>query len=267
MAEETVLVEDRGGYRVLTLNRPDRLNAFTVDMHRALAAALDEAKADPGCRAVVLTGAGRAFSAGQDLSDRVMGGGEGPPDLGETLDTLYNPLVRKIRLLPVPVVAAVNGIAAGAAANVAFACDIVFCARSASFLEPFARLGLVPDAGGTWSLPRLVGNARARAMAMLAEPVPAEQAEAWGLVWKVVEDEAFAAEIDAIGRKLAAAPTDGLALIKRAFEASATNSPDAQLDLERDLQREAGRHPDYAEGVAAFMEKRKPNFRGRMGGG
>ena len=264
MADDTVLVEVRPGYRVVTLNRPDRLNAFTEAMHRELRAALEDAERDAACRAVVLTGAGRAFSAGQDLSDRVMGAGDGPPDLGDTLDRLYNPLVRTIRRLPIPVIAAVNGIAAGAAANVAFACDIVVAKRSASFLEPFARLGLVPDAGGTWILPRLVGMARARAMALLAETVPAEQAEAWGLVWKVFDDDAFDAQVAKIAERLAIAPTDGLALAKRALDASAGNTLDQQLDLERDLQREAGRHPDYAEGVKAFMDKRKPAFAGRI---
>lgn len=265
METDPLIVEVRAGYRVLTLNRPDRLNAFTEAMNKALYAALEEAEADLSCRAVVITGAGRAFSAGQDLSDRVMGEGAAPPDLGDTLERLYNPLIRKIRALPMPVIAAINGVAAGASLNMALACDIVFAARSASFLEPFARLGLVPDAGGTWTLPRLIGSARARAMAMLAEKVTAEQAEAWGLVWKVVPDEAFSAEIERLGAHFAKAPTAGLALMKKAFDLSATNTLDDQLDAERDLQRAAGRLPDYQEGVKAFLEKRPPAFAGRDG--
>jgi 2-(1,2-epoxy-1,2-dihydrophenyl)acetyl-CoA isomerase len=259
--EASVLVDRHGGWTTLTLNRPDRLNSFNEDMHRRLAAALDEIAADEACRAVLLTGSGRGFCAGQDLSDRI--GGDGPPDLGATIDAFYNPLIRRIRTLRKPVIGAVNGVAAGAGANLAFACDIVLAARSARFIQSFARIGLVPDSGGTFFLPRLIGDARARAIALLAEPVPAEQAEAWGLIWKVVDDASLRAEAAALTVRLATQPTIGLAMIKEAFNASAANSLDAQLDLERDLQREAGLTPDYAEGVRAFMEKRTPDFTGR----
>jgi 2-(1,2-epoxy-1,2-dihydrophenyl)acetyl-CoA isomerase len=263
-ADETpILSESREGYRVVTLNRPARLNSFNEGMHLALRSALAAAEADRGCRAVLLTGAGRGFCAGQDLSDRVMGDGAAPPDLGHTIEALYSPLVKQLRALPMPIVCAVNGVAAGAGANIALACDIVLAARSASFLEAFARIGLIPDAGGTYFLPRLVGAARARAMAMLAEPVPAETAESWGLIWKCVDDDKLMGEAHALCQRFAMAPTQGLALMKRALDASAGNGLEAQLDLERDLQREAGRTPDYAEGVRAFMEKRKPSFRGR----
>jgi 2-(1,2-epoxy-1,2-dihydrophenyl)acetyl-CoA isomerase len=263
MDEPPVLAESRAGYRVLTLNRPARLNSFNEAMHLALRAALDEAVADASCRAVLLTGAGRGFCAGQDLSDRVMGEGDAPPDLGATIEAYYSPLVRRLRALPMPIVCAVNGVAAGAGANIALACDIVLAARSAVFLEAFARIGLIPDAGGTWFLPRLVGDARARGMALLAEPVAAEIAERWGLVWKCVDDGALMQEAHGLCQRFAEGATRGLAFAKQALNASSTNTLDAQLDLERDLQREAGRTPDYAEGVRAFMEKRKPVFRGR----
>jgi 2-(1,2-epoxy-1,2-dihydrophenyl)acetyl-CoA isomerase len=258
----TVRVERHGGWWVLTLDRPDKLNSFTEAMHAELMAALVDAEADPACRALLLTGAGRGFCAGQDLGDRVMGDGA-PPDLGDTLERLYNPLIRKLRALRMPVVCAVNGVAAGAGANVALACDIVLAARSARFIQAFAKIGLVPDSGGTWLLPRLVGAARARALALLAEPVPAEQAEAWGMIWKAVDDAALMDEARRLTAHLAAQPTRALALIKRALDAAEANGLDAQLDLERDLQREAGRTPDYAEGVRAFMAKRPPVFTGR----
>lgn len=268
MSEPSVLVERRADYRVLTLNRPERRNAFNDVMLTALRAAIDEAEADESCRALLITGAGRGFCAGQDLADRVAKPGE-TLVLGQAQAMHYNPLVRKLRALPFPVVAAVNGVAAGAGCSVALACDIVLAARSASFVQSFARVGLVPDTGGSWFLPRLVGDARARGLALLAEPLPAEKAEIWGLIWKCVDDEALASEAQKLCEHFAAAPTQGLALIKRALNASATNTLDAQLELERALQREAAATPDYQEGVRAFIEKRKPNFigRARSGGG
>jgi 2-(1,2-epoxy-1,2-dihydrophenyl)acetyl-CoA isomerase len=262
MTESSILSEARAGYHVITLNRPERLNAFNDAMHEALRDAIARAEADESCRALLITGAGRGFCAGQDLSDRLLKPGEKPLPR-KSLEIYYNPLVRKLRALPFPVIAAVNGVAAGAGCNIALACDIVLAARSASFTQSFARIGLIPDSGGTWLLPRLVGEARARALALLAEPLPAEKAEQWGLVWKCVDDAALAGEARKLCEHFAAAPTQGLALIKRALDASAGNSFDAQLDLERDLQREANMTPDYAEGVRAFMEKRKPNFSGR----
>ena len=262
MDENPILVEPRDGYRVLTLNRPQRLNAFTEPMHVALREALAAAEADTGCRALLITGAGRGFCAGQDLNDRLSRAGD-TPVLGSALEAYYNPLVRKLRALPFPVVAAVNGVAAGAGCNVALSCDIVIAARSASFIQSFARIGLVPDSGGTWTLPRLVGPARARALALLAEPLPAETAEAWGLIWKVYDDATLMEEAHKLCARFAVAPTAGLALIKRALDLSWDNDLDAQLDLEREFQREASLNPDYAEGVRAFMEKRPPRFGGR----
>jgi 2-(1,2-epoxy-1,2-dihydrophenyl)acetyl-CoA isomerase len=262
--QPSILVDRRDGYRVVTLNRPQRLNAFTEAMHVALRAALEEAQADPGCGALLLTGAGRAFCAGQDLSDRLPGSGP-PRDLGASLDTFYNPLVRQLRALPFPVVAAVNGTAAGAGASIALHCDIVLAARSAKFVQAFAKLGVVPDAGGSWLLPRLVGAARARGLALLAEPLSAETAVDWGMIWKAIDDDRLMADAEALCAQLAKGPTVGLGLIKRALDAAEHNDLDRQLDLERDLQREAGFHPDYAEGVRAFLEKRAPNFSGRRG--
>src|SRR6266850_2349348 len=253
--EASIIVDRRASYRIITLNRPHRLNAFNEEMHLALREALDDAEADPACRALMLTGAGRAFCAGQDLSDRMPGSGP-RRDLGQSLERFYNPLVRKLHALRVPIVAAVNGVAAGAGASVALHCDIVLAARSARFIQAFAKLGVVPDAGGTWLLPRLIGPARARGIALLAEPLSAEIAQAWGLIWKAVDDDRLMPEAEQICAQLAAGPTIGLALIKRALDAAQTNDLDRQLDLERDLQREAGFTPDYAEGVTAFMEKR-----------
>lgn len=263
MDTDLVTSDIREGYRVLTLNKPDRLNSFSAAMHTALMTALVDAEADKACRAMILTGAGRGFCAGQDLSDGVFTPGE-TPDLSVTIDKFYNPLVRKLRGLPMPVICAVNGVAAGAGANVAFACDIVIAARSAKFIQAFAKLGLIPDAGGTWILPRLVGSARARALALLAEPVPAEQAEAWGMIWKTVDDAGLMNEAHRLAAHFATQPTAGLALIKQALDASETNSLDQQLDLERDLQGQAGRMPDYLEGVTAFLDKRAPRFVGRQ---
>ncbi|KFG66996.1 2-(1,2-epoxy-1,2-dihydrophenyl)acetyl-CoA isomerase PaaG [Microvirga sp. BSC39] len=262
METDLILTDRREGYRVITFNRPDRLNSFNEAMHAALMAALLDAEADGSCRALILTGAGRGFCAGQDLSDRIFSPGQSP-DLSSTLERLYNPLVRKLRALQMPVICAVNGVAAGAGANIALACDIVLAARSAKFIQAFAKLGLVPDSGGTWFLPRLVGPARARALALLAEPVPAEQAEAWGMIWKAVDDAGLMDEAHRLAVHFATQPTVGLGLIKQALDASQTNDLDRQLDLERDLQGRAGRTPDYMEGVMAFFEKRQPKFTGK----
>jgi 2-(1,2-epoxy-1,2-dihydrophenyl)acetyl-CoA isomerase len=264
MDETPILVEQRAGYRVLTLNRPDRLNAFTEGMHLALRRALEEAEQDTACRALLITGGGRGFCAGQDLNDRLAKPGE-TVVLGGTLEQFYNPLVLQLRALPFPVVAAVNGVAAGAGANIALACDIVLAARSAKFVQAFARIGLVPDSGGTWALPRLVGPARARGLALLGEPLPADKAEAWGLIWKAVDDETLMAEAEKLCVHFASAPTIGLALTKRALDAAWNNDLTTQLNLERDFQREAGGTADYAEGVRAFFEKRPPVFVGRKG--
>ena len=254
----SVLISVEAGLQTITLNRPDKLNAFNPEMHQALRAALDQALGERSIRALLLTGAGRGFCSGQDLSERRVEPGAAPIDLSVSLGSYYNPLVRRLRELPKPIVCAVNGVAAGAGANIALACDIVVAARSAKFVQSFARLGLVPDSGGTYFLPRLAGSARAMGLALLAEPLAAEDAERWGLIWKAVDDDKLMAEASAIARKLASGPTKGYGLIKRALYASEHNSLDAQLDLERDLQREAGFSEDYRKGVAAFLEKNDP---------
>jgi 2-(1,2-epoxy-1,2-dihydrophenyl)acetyl-CoA isomerase len=261
-ASQPVLLEAlEEGVLTLTLNRPERMNAFNVALHEALAKAIKRAADSEGCRAVLLTGAGKGFCAGQDLSDRAVAAGEGPPDLGESIERRYNPLIRALRGLTKPIVCAVNGAAAGAGTNVALACDIVLAAKSAKFLQAFARIGLVPDSGGTWFLPRLVGDARARALMMLADPIGAEQAEAWGMIYRAVDDGELMGVAHEIACRLAAGPTHALGLMKRAFAASSANSLEAQLDLERDLQRQAGTADEYAEGVKAFFEKRPADFR------
>jgi len=252
----TLLVESCPGYRRITLNRPERLNALNVEMAAALDAVLDEAAADKTCRAILLTGAGRGFCAGQDLTEIV---GASPADLERLLEH-YHPLILKIRALSIPVVCAVNGVAAGAGANLALACDIVLAARSATFVQAFTRIGLVPDCGGTWFLPRLVGTARARALAFLAEPLPAETAAEWGLVWRMTEDERLLPEAEALAARLASQASNALALTKRALDATGENTLAQQLDLEGELQRQAGAHPDHAEGVRAFLEKRPAAF-------
>jgi 2-(1,2-epoxy-1,2-dihydrophenyl)acetyl-CoA isomerase len=264
MASDTVLVERTGGVTRLTLNRPDRLNAFNLEMHEALRDAFCRIEADDSCRAVILTGAGRGFCAGQDLAARKSAPGASPPDLGESLDKNYNPLIRRIRALPKPVIVAVNGVAAGAGANLALNGDIVIAARSARFIQSFSKLGLVPDAGGTWLLPRLMGEARAKAAIMLGDPITAEQAETWGLLWKVADDDKLADESMAIATRLSEGPTLGYAAQKALVQAAATTSYDRQLDLERDAQRKLGLTPDYQEGVNAFLEKRAARFTGKQ---
>jgi 2-(1,2-epoxy-1,2-dihydrophenyl)acetyl-CoA isomerase len=255
-----------GGVLTLTLNRPERLNALNAALIDGLATALKRAAAEPDCRAVLVTGAGRGFCAGADLANRAFTPGEARPDLGEALEKGLNPIVRGIRNLPKPVVCAVNGPAAGAGANIALACDIVLAAKSAQFLQAFARIGLIPDAGGTFVLPRLVGEARARALMMLAEPIGAEQAEAIGMIYRAVDDEDLMGEARTIAERLASGPTHALSLMKRAFAASSTNTFDAQLALERDLQREAGGGDEYLEGVRAFLDKRPTDFRRKPSG-
>lgn len=261
MSYEHILFTLDGGIARVTLNRPDRLNSFNEPMHLELRDALARTR-EGKARVLVLTGAGRGFCAGQDLADRNVSADAAPVDLGHTIETFYKPLILTLRSLEMPVIGAVNGVAAGAGANIALACDIVLAARSASFIQAFCKLGLVPDAGGTWALPRAVGMARAMGLALLGDKLSAEQAEAWGMIWKCVDDDQLAAETDRLARHFATAPTKGLARTKQALYASGGNSLEQQLGLERDSQRELGFGHDYREGVAAFMQKRPPSFTG-----
>ena len=260
---EHILFTIDAGIARLTLNRPDRLNSFNDAMHAEVRDALARVKADPAARVLLLTGAGRGFCAGQDLGDRAVAPGAEPVDIGASIERNYKPLVLALRALPLPVVCAVNGVAAGAGANVALACDLVIAAKSASFIQAFCRIGLMPDAGGTYFLPRLVGSARALGLSLLGDKLPAEQAAQWGLIWQCVDDAELSATVDPLLAQLAQAPTRALAAIKEALQASSGNSLPAQLDLERDLQRVLGRADDYREGVAAFTAKRPPRFSGR----
>lgn len=263
MAFETILFSTDGGAARLTFNRPDRLNSFTVKMHEEIAAALDAVEADKSIRVLLITGAGRGFCAGQDLSDRAVSPGAEAPDLGESVEKRYNPLIRRLTSLPMPVVASVNGVAAGAGASLAFAADIVIAAKSAKFIMSFANIGLVPDSGSSWALPRLAGQARALGLALTGEPLPAEKAADWGLIWRCVDDDNLADETDALAAKFAGAPTRGLAETKKLIRGAFARTLDDQLDLERDRMRELGRSDDYREGVDAFLNKRKPAFNGR----
>ncbi|MEJ2533282.1 MAG: 2-(1,2-epoxy-1,2-dihydrophenyl)acetyl-CoA isomerase PaaG [Halioglobus sp.] len=262
MSYRNIEFEISKGVAILRLNRPDALNSFTAEMHGEVREALTGAAEDRAVRAVLLTGNGRGFCAGQDLNDRAVAPGEAMPDLGDSVENYYNPLIRLLTTMEKPVICAVNGVAAGAGANIALACDIVIAARSASFIESFSRLGLIPDSGGTWILPRLVGMARARGLAMLGPKVSAEQAEAWGMIWQVVDDGELMATALGLAEQMATQPTRGFAFTKQALAASAANSLDAQLELEKELMRAAGRTHDYQEGVKAFLEKRQPNYRG-----
>ena len=262
MSDQPVLFETSDGVARLTLNRPDKLNSFTSAMRALLREAIAAIRSDSSLRVLLLTGSGRGFCAGQDLSERKMTA-DTEIDLGKTIDEEYNPLLRSIRALEIPVVCAVNGVAAGAGANLALACDIVLAARSASFIQAFSKIGLTLDCGGSYWLLRLAGTARAMGLAMLGDRLSAEQAEQWGLIWKCVDDDRLMDEANQLAAGFARAPTRALAAIKRAVHAAENNTLDAQLDLERDLQRGLGPTADYREGVAAFLEKRKPQFKGK----
>ena len=267
MSYQTILFEIADGIARLTLNRPDRLNSFNTAMHAEVRAALASLAPDSSgasrARVLVITGAGRGFCAGQDLGDRAVAPAGTAADLGESIENNYKPLVLTLRNLPIPVIGAVNGVAAGAGANIALACDLVLATRSASFVQAFSKLGLVPDSGGTWFLPRLVGTTRAMGLAFTGEKLSAEQAAQWGLIWRCVDDAEFTGAVDALARQLAAGPTRGLARTKQAIYESWSRSFEQQLDTERDYQRELGRTADYAEGVAAFTQKRAPWFTGK----
>ena len=263
MSYQTILFEISDGIARLTLNRPERLNSFNVEMHDDVRDALMRVRGDGTVRVLVLTGAGRGFCAGQDLGDRAVSPQGGATDLGDSIERRYKPLVLALRALPLPVIAAVNGVAAGAGANIVLACDMVIAARSAIFVQSFAKLGLVPDSGGTWALPRLVGTARAIGLAFLGEKLSAEQAAQWGLIWRCVEDAELGKSVDDLARQFATAPTRGLARTKQAIYSSGDRTLEQQLDVERDFQRELGFSSDYAEGVAAFTEKRTPRFSGQ----
>jgi 2-(1,2-epoxy-1,2-dihydrophenyl)acetyl-CoA isomerase len=258
---DTILLQQHENWVEITLNRPERLNSFTDAMHIELRTALENARGS-GARSVLLTGAGRGFCAGQDLGDRDPSKGNAHPDLSQTLADFYNPLIRLIKSLEFPVICAVNGVAAGAGANIALACDIVLAAKSAKFIQSFAKVGLVPDAGGSWTLPHLIGHARAMGLALTAEPLSAEQAEDWGLIWRSVEDNKLMQEARNLAQAMAQGPTVGLGLAKQAIQSASGNTLDEQLDLEAQNQSICSQSDDYAEGVSAFLQKRQPVFKG-----
>ncbi|WBM72654.1 2-(1,2-epoxy-1,2-dihydrophenyl)acetyl-CoA isomerase PaaG [Buttiauxella sp. WJP83] len=258
-----ILSDVQNGVMTLTLNRPERLNSFNDEMHRQLAEVLTQAERDDSIRCLLITGAGRGFCAGQDLNDRNVDPTAAAPDLGASVENFYNPLVKRLAKLPKPVIAAVNGVAAGAGATLALGCDMVIAARSANFVMSFSKLGLVPDCGGTWYLPRLAGRARAMGLALMGDKLSAQQALDWGMIWQVVDDESLNDTAQQLATHFASQPTFGLGLVKQALYASETNSLNEQLDLERDYQRLAGRSEDYREGVSAFLTKRPPVFKGK----
>ncbi len=263
MSYENILFQSENGIARITLNRPDRLNSFTMAMHAELRDAISKVKADSAARVLLLTGAGRGFCAGQDLSDRAVAPGGAPVDLGEAVRNWWAPLVMSLRTLPMPVVSAVNGVAAGAGANVALAGDLVIATKSASFIQPFCKLGLIPDTGGTWILPRLLGTARAMGLAMLGDKLSADQAQEWGLIWKSVEDAKFKDEVEALLLHLAQAPTKGLARTKELILGSGSLTLEEALAREATAMGELGFSADYREGVSAFMEKRVATFTGK----
>ena len=262
MDYQTIIVEEKNAVGYLTFNRPKQLNSINETMHKEVSRVLKAWAKDNKIRAVLISAQGRGFCAGQDLSDRVVDPNDDAPDLGRSIETYYNPLIKLITEMPKPVLCAVNGVAAGAGANIALACDIVLAAQSASFIQAFCRLGLVPDSGGTWFLPRLVGRAQAMGLAMLGDKISAERAQQLGMIWQVVEDDVLKTEASTLAEHLATQPTYGLSLIKKAIHSAAANTLDDQLVLERDLQRLAGRSSDYREGVQAFMQKRTPQYKG-----
>ena len=260
---ESIRVDVIDSVATLTLHRPDRLNSFTVAMHGEVRSALDAIASDRSIRCFVLTGAGRGFCAGQDLSDRAVAPNAEGVDLGASIENYYKPLLQRLRALPMPTIAAVNGVAAGAGANIPFACDLVYAAQSASFIQSFSKLGLVPDCGGTWWLPRLIGPARAMGLTLLGEKLTAIQAAEWGLIWRCVADDQLMPTVKSAALQLAAGPTRGYVGTRQAIDAAMLLPFEGALDLERDYQRELGQSADYREGVSAFIEKRMPHFSGR----
>ncbi len=264
---ESIKVDVTDGVATLTLNRPERLNSFTVAMHGEVRAALEAIAADRSIRCFVLTGAGRGFCAGQDLSDRAVLPNAAPDsegvDLGASIENYYKPLLQRLRTLPMPTIAAVNGVAAGAGANIPFACDLVFAAQSSSFIQSFSKLGLVPDCGGTWWLPRLIGPARTMGLTLLGDKLSATQAADWGLIWRCVADDQLLSTVKTVALQLAAGPTRGFVRTRQAIDAAMLLPFEGALDLERDYQRELGRSADYREGVSAFIDKRAARFTGQ----